>query len=159
MLALAAAVGDIKLDPVFPCRAASSTSQSFVERTDQVDLLNKPGTQSQPKLPNSGKSCIESDNNIPQNQINISSLSAKVEQCNEKPFGNAVNFRDPSELSLDSRSVFFKLTPASFFCQFCFNPNYFLTSSRLKQTVEQKTSDFGRKPENSVELVSITRQV
>ncbi|KAL6215746.1 hypothetical protein ACLB2K_015174 [Fragaria x ananassa] len=85
-------VGDIKLDPVFPCRAASSTSQSFVERTDQVDLLNKP---------------------------------AKVEQCNEKPFGDAVNFRDPSELSLDSR---------------------------LKQTVEQKTSDFGRKPENSVEL-------
>nr|XP_011459115.1 PREDICTED: uncharacterized protein LOC101310091 isoform X2 [Fragaria vesca subsp. vesca] len=118
-------VGDIKLDPVFPCRAASSTSQSFIERTDQVDLLNKPGTQSQPKLPNSGKSCIESDNNIPQNQTNIPSLSAKVEQCNEKPFGNAVNFRDPSELSLDSR---------------------------LKQTVEQKTSDFGRKPENSVEL-------
>lgn len=106
------------MDPVFPCRATSSSSPSFVgvaKGTDQVNLLNKPSTQHQPELPNSGKLCMDSTNNVPQNQINISSLSAKVEQCNEKPFGNAVNFSDPSELSLDSRWVFFKLIPASVF--------------------------------------------
>lgn len=123
MLLLATAVGDIKLDPVFPCRATSSTSPSYVEGftkgTDQVDLLNNPSTHYQPEFPNSGKLCIDSNNNVSHNQINISSLSAKVEQCNEKHFSNAVNFRDPSELSLDSRWVFFKLIPASVFCLFC----------------------------------------
>ncbi|KAM5565118.1 hypothetical protein ABKV19_019242 [Rosa sericea] len=122
-------VGDIKLDPVFPCRATSSTSPSYVEGfpkgTDQVDLLNNPSTQYQPELPNSGKLCIDSNKNVPQNQINTSSLSAKVEQCNEKHFSNAVNFRDPSESSLDSR---------------------------LTQTVQQLTSVFSRKPEIAVEL-------
>ncbi|XP_062020505.1 uncharacterized protein LOC133736911 isoform X2 [Rosa rugosa] len=123
-------VGDIKLDPVFPCRATSSTSPSYVEGftkgTDQVDLLNNPSTHYQPEFPNSGKLCIDSNNNVSHNQINISSLSAKVEQCNEKHFSNAaVNFRDPSELSLDSR---------------------------LTQTVQQLTSVFSRKPEIAVEL-------
>ncbi|XP_040364687.1 uncharacterized protein LOC112171858 isoform X3 [Rosa chinensis] len=123
-------VGDIKLDPVFPCRATSSTSPSYVEGftkgTDQVDLLNNPSTHYQPEFPNSGTLCIDSNNNVSHNQINISSLSAKVEQCNEKRFSNAVNFRDPSELSLDSR--------------------------RLTQTVQQLTSVFSRKPEIAVEL-------
>ncbi|XP_050363777.1 uncharacterized protein LOC126782556 isoform X2 [Argentina anserina] len=122
-------VGDIKLDPVLPRKAASSNCPSFVEGLakgiDQVDLLNKPSTHYQPELSNSGKFCTESDNNSLQSQINISSLSAKVEECKDKPFGVAVNFRDPSELSLDSR---------------------------LKQTVQQQTSVFGRKPEIAVEL-------
>ncbi|KAK9946940.1 hypothetical protein M0R45_012379 [Rubus argutus] len=122
-------VGDVKLDPVFPCRATSSSSPSFVgvaKGTDQVNVLNKPSTQHQPELPNSGKLCMDSNNNVPQNQMNISSVSAKVEQCNEKAFGNAVNFSDPSQLSLDSR--------------------------RLKQTVQQETSVFGRKQEIALEL-------
>lgn len=105
------------MDPVFPCRATSFSSPSFVgvaKGTDQVNVLNKPSTQHQPELPNSGKLCMDSNNNVPQNQMNISSVSAKVEQCNEKAFGNAVNFSDPSQLSLDSRWVFFKLIPASF---------------------------------------------
>ena len=96
----ATAVEDMKMDPVFPSRAATSNSPCSIEglakESDQVDLLNKPSTQYQPELPNRGKLCVESDNNVPQNQINTSTLPAKVEQCNEKPFDIAVNFCDPS---------------------------------------------------------------
>ncbi|XP_068313058.1 uncharacterized protein [Pyrus communis] len=98
-------VGNDKSGSNCPLRATKAASPSNVERlakeNDQVDCLNKPSTQQEPESPNSRKSSINSDNSVPQN-LNVSSLSVKVEGCNEKhATSNAVNFCI-SDLNLDS---------------------------------------------------------
>ncbi|KAM1434390.1 hypothetical protein ACFX13_043199 [Malus domestica] len=110
-------------------RATKAAGPSNVERlakeNDQVDCLNKPNTQQEPESPNSRKSSINSDNSVPQN-LNVSSLSLKVEGCNERPAtSNAVNFCI-SDISLESR--------------------------RLKQPVQELSSIPERKPVIALEL-------
>ncbi|BBG94824.1 hypothetical protein Prudu_003201 [Prunus dulcis] len=122
-------VGNDKSGSICPLKATEASSPSSVERlakeTDQVDSLNKSSTQSEPELPNSRKFCITSDDSVP-HDLNISSVSAIVEECNEKPTANVVNFSVPSDLSLDSR--------------------------KLKQPVQKESSIFGSKPETALEL-------
>lgn len=121
VLVLVSAVGNDKLGSICPLKATEASSPSSVERlakeTDQVDSLNKFSTQSEPELPNSRKFCITSDDSVP-HDLNISSVSAIVEECNEKPTANVVNFSVPSDLSLDSRWVILQLN--SSFCIFIF---------------------------------------
>ncbi|CAL8099127.1 unnamed protein product [Prunus armeniaca] len=120
-------VGNDKSGSICPLKATEASSPSSVERlakeTDQADSLNQSSTQSEPELPNSRKFCITSDDSVP-HDLNISSVSAIVEECNEKPTANVVNFSVPSDLSLDSR---------------------------LKQPV-QESSISGRKPGTALEL-------
>lgn len=117
VLVLDSAVGNDKSGSICPLKATEASSPSSVERlakeTDQVDSLNKSSTQSEPELPNSRKFCITSDDSVP-HDLNISSVSAIVEECNEKPTANVVNFSVPSDLSLDSRWVILQLN--SSFC-------------------------------------------
>ncbi|CAL2233096.1 unnamed protein product [Prunus armeniaca] len=121
-------VGNDKSGSICPLKATEASSPSSVERlakeTDQADSLNKSSTQSEPELPNSRKFCITSDDSVP-HDLNISSVSAIVEECNEKPTANVVNFSVPSDLSLDSR---------------------------LKQPVQKESSISGRKPGTALEL-------
>ncbi|KAL6295577.1 hypothetical protein ACE6H2_003719 [Prunus campanulata] len=128
VVVLDSAVGNDKLGSICPLKATKASSPSSVERlakeTDQVDSLNKSSTQSEPELPNSRKFCTNSDDSVP-HELNISSVSAIVEECNEKPTANVVKFSVPSDLSLDSR---------------------------LKQPVQKESSIFGRKPETALEL-------
>ncbi|XP_048444118.1 uncharacterized protein LOC103927813 [Pyrus x bretschneideri] len=122
-------VGNDKSGSNSPLRATKAASPSNVERlvkeNDQVDCLNKPSTQQEPESPNSRKSSINSDNSVPQS-LNVSSLSVKVEGCNEKhATSSAVNFCI-SDLNLDS--------------------------CRLKQPVQELSSIPERKPVIALEL-------